>query len=80
MTWKGGFGKIGWKIDRVVFPKVTLELESESCTKRIGLGPARLQLAGLQSLVIAAFRLPLGTQMSIMILDGKDCILLLFHP
>ena len=80
MTWKGGFGKVGWKIDRIVSFEVTLESESGSCTKRIALGPARLQLAGLQSLVVTAFRLPLGTQMIILILDGEDCILLLFHP
>jgi hypothetical protein len=53
-------------------PQVTLESEDGSCTKRIALGPVPLQLAGLQALVAAAFRLPLGAQMSIAILDGED--------
>jgi hypothetical protein len=53
-------------------PEVTLESENGSSTKRIALGPVPLQLAGLQALVAAAFRLPLGAQMSIAILDGED--------
>ncbi len=79
MTWGGRFGKVGRKLTIRFFPEVTLESESGSCTKRIALGPARLQLAGLQSLVAAAFRLPQGTQMIILILDGEDRISLFFH-
>jgi hypothetical protein len=55
-----------------LFPEVTLESESGSNTKRIALGPLPLKLAGLQALVAAAFRLPLGAQMSIAILDEED--------
>jgi hypothetical protein len=66
---KSGFG---WGLGDCFFLEVTLESENGSNTKRIALGPVPLQLAGLQAVVAAAFRLPLGAQMSIAILDGED--------
>jgi hypothetical protein len=61
----------------VFFLEVTVQSENGSSTKRIALPlVSPPQLAGLQALVAAAFRLPLGAQMSIAILDGEDICLL----